>query len=246
MSITVADRLWQFGYKTLIRKIYKFQRKRHAPDQAYRRTMRVVASSRLARFLHARQTNVLRLDLLNFTALHLHHRIRADGMTIRDFLDTDPARFATLLASNRKAILLSVHNGYALCSTLLSPYQRIITLTNSEGYARDLFDISGCPDPSAIILSHSAERPLARFLKDKELDVYDAHFDTENGEAELHDKLNRRALRILLKADADIYFARFDFKPDGTVIPVFHGPVEQRTPEALEAFISQFYPRRYH
>ena len=217
MSITVADRLWQFGYKTLIRKIYKFQRKRHAPDQAYRRTMRVVASSRLARFLHARQTNVLRLDLLNFTALHLHHRIRADGMTIRDFLDTDPARFATLLASNRKAILLSVHNGYALC-----------------------------PDPSANILSQTAERPRARFLKDKELDVYDAHFDTENGEAELHDKLNRRALRILLKADADIYFARFDFKPDGTVIPVFHGPVEQRTPEALEAFISQFYPRRYH
>ncbi|MAY63049.1 MAG: hypothetical protein CML29_12620 [Rhizobiales bacterium] len=245
MSTAVADRLWQFGYRTLIRRIYKFQRKRHTPHQAYRETMRVVASSRLARFLHARQPNIFRLDLLNFTALHLHRRMRADGMTILDFVDADPARFASLLNSSRKAIVLGVHNGYALCSTLLAPHKRIMTLTNSESYARHLLEISGCNDTSGIVLSGSTERPLARFLKDRELDVYDALFDAGNFDVDLHDKLNRPALRILLKADADLYFVRFDFNPDGTVIPVFHGPVEERTPQALEEFISQFYPQRY-
>ena len=128
---------------------------------------------------------------------------------------------------------------------LLAPHKRIMTLTNSESYARHLLEISGCNDTSGIVLSGSTERPLARFLKDRELDVYDALFDAGNFDVDLHDKLNRPALRILLKADADLYFVRFDFNPDGTVIPVFHGPVEERTPQALEEFISQFYPQRY-
>jgi hypothetical protein len=145
-----------------------------------------------------------------------------------------------------KIMVFSVHTGFSFIISLLAPRRKVLSVAISAEYGEIAHRQSGTTHLENIRLVGVTPFTFAKFMKDREYDVYCALVDDFHESAAARDGVKFQPFAVAARSRLPVYFAKFTFRPDATVEATLAGPFGDMPPEAMVAEFIRFQDRKYY
>ncbi len=159
---------------------------------------------------------------------------------------TNPDVLEKLCRHPGKIMVFSVHTGFSFIISLLAPRRKVLSVAISSDYGEIAHRQSGTTHLENIRLVGVTPFTFAKFMKDREYDVYCALVDDFHQSAAVRDGIMFQPFAVAARSKLPVYFAKFHFRPDATVEATLAGPFGDMPPETMVSEFIRFQDRKFY
>ncbi|TDH36019.1 hypothetical protein E2A64_12010 [Pseudohoeflea suaedae] len=159
---------------------------------------------------------------------------------------TNPEVLHELCGRSGKVMVFSIHTGFSFTSSLLSPHRKIMSVAISLAHGQEVHWWSGVSHLDNIRLVEVTPLTFAKFMKDRECDIYCALVDDYHSSNSVRDGVKFQPFAVAARSELPVYFAKFAFRSDATVEATLAGPFDNMPPETMVAEFIRFQDRKLY